>query len=191
MRKVRFLGVVIGLEKIKMEEEKIKSILEQLTPKGVKDIQKFLELANYYQWFIKDFVVIAKPLHDLVKKDQKQDWTERQEKIFKKLKEIFTKELVLTILDLDEKMRMEVNILDYMTGRVLSMEYKYGRQRLVAFLPKEIKRNYKIYDKEMLAVIKRLENWRHLLEGAKFKFEVQIDHKNLDYFMKVQKLNKK
>ena len=147
MRKVRFLGVVIGLEKIKMEEEKIKSILEQLAPKGVKDIQKFLELANYYQWFIKDFVVIAKPLHDLVKKDQKQDWTERQEKIFKKLKEIFTKELVLTVLDLDEKMRIEVNISDYMTGRVLSMEYKDRRQRLVAFLPKEIKRNYKIYNK--------------------------------------------
>jgi len=43
------------------------------------------------------------------------------------LKEIFTKELVLTVLDLDEKMRMEVNISDYMTGRVLSMEYKDGR----------------------------------------------------------------
>jgi len=43
----------------------------------------------------------------------------------------------------------------------------------------------------MLAVIRGLENWRHLLEGTKFKFEVWTDHKNLEYFMKVQKLNQR
>ena len=41
----------------------------------------------------------------------------------------------------------------------------------------------------MLAVIRELEAWRHLLEGTKFKFEVWIDYKNLKYFMKAQKLN--
>ena len=41
----------------------------------------------------------------------------------------------------------------------------------------------------MLVVIRRLENWRNLLEGTKFKFKVWADHKNLEYFMKVQKLN--
>ena len=48
IREVRFLGVVIGPERIKMEEKKMKSILDWLTLKGVKDIQKFLELVNYY-----------------------------------------------------------------------------------------------------------------------------------------------
>ena len=43
----------------------------------------------------------------------------------------------------------------------------------------------------MLVVIRGLESWRHLLEGTKFKFKVQIDHKNLEYFMKAQKLNKR
>jgi len=41
----------------------------------------------------------------------------------------------------------------------------------------------------MLAIIRRLENWRHLLEGTKFKFKIWTDHKNLEYFMKAQKLN--
>ena len=59
------------------EKEKVKDILDQSTPKGVKDIQKFLGLENYYYWFIKDFTVIARPLHDIVKKDQKQDWIEK------------------------------------------------------------------------------------------------------------------
>ena len=61
------LGVMIGLEGIKMKEEKVKGVLDWLTLKEVKDIQKFLGLANYYRWFIKDFTVIVRPLHDLVK----------------------------------------------------------------------------------------------------------------------------
>jgi len=63
--------VVIGPEGIKMEEETMKRVLDWLTPKIVKNVQKFLELANYYWQFIKDFIVIARPLDDLVKKDQK------------------------------------------------------------------------------------------------------------------------
>jgi len=48
VKKIRFSGVVIGSEKIKMEEEKVKEVLDWPTPKGVKDIQKFLGLINYY-----------------------------------------------------------------------------------------------------------------------------------------------
>ena len=69
--------MVIEPKEIRIEEEKIKSILDWLTSKGVKDIQKFLGLTNYYWWFIEDFTTIAKPLHDLVKKDQKWNWTEK------------------------------------------------------------------------------------------------------------------
>ena len=61
------------LNRIKMEEEKVKEVLNWPTSKGIKNIQKFLGLANYYWQFIKDFVFIAKPLYDLVKKDQKWD----------------------------------------------------------------------------------------------------------------------
>jgi len=62
-----------------------------------------LGLANYYYQFIQDFASIARPLHDMVKKDQKWDWTEKQEKAFRKLKERFTKEPVLAAPDLDKK----------------------------------------------------------------------------------------
>jgi len=64
----------------------------------------------------------------------------------------------------------------------------------VAFLSKllnETERNYEIHDKEMLAIVRRLEAWRHLLEGAQFKFKIWTDHKNLEYFMKAQKLNRR
>jgi len=89
-------------------------------------------------------------------------------------------------------MRMKVNASDYVTGGVLSMKCEDGRWRLVAFLSKslnETERNYEIHDKEMLVVIRGLDNLRHLLEGTNFKFKVCLDYKNLEYFMKAQKLN--
>jgi len=160
---------VIGPEGIKMEEKKVKGVLEWPTLKCVKDVQKFLGLANYYCWFIEGFGSVVRPLHDMVKKDKKWDWTERQEKTFKELKEWFTKELVLAALDIDKKMRMEVDALDYMMEGVLSIECEDGLWRPVAFLLKllnETERNYEIHDKEMLAIIRGLEAWRYLLEGV-------------------------
>jgi len=64
----------------------------------------------------------------------------------------------------------------------------------VVFLSKylnETEKNYKIHDKKMLIVIRELENWRHLLESTRFKFDVWTDHENLEYFMKTQKLNQR
>ena len=71
MREVGFLGVVIGLEGIKIEEEKMKEVLDWPTLKCVKDVQKFLGLANYYRQFMQSFVFIARPLHNMVRKYQK------------------------------------------------------------------------------------------------------------------------
>jgi len=79
-------------------------------------------------------------------------------------------------------MRVEADASDYATGGVLSMKYEDGKWRLVALISKSLnatERNYEIYDKEMLAVIRCLETWRHYLEGAKLQFEIWTDHKNL------------
>ena len=107
-------------------------------------------LANYYCRFIEGFATVARPLHDLVKKDKKWEWTEREEKAFRELKERFTKEPVLAAPNIDKKMRMEVDVSDYTTGGVLSMECNDELWRPVAFFSKslnEMERNYKIHDK--------------------------------------------
>ena len=69
VKEVRFLEVVIRLERIKMEKEKVKSVLDWPTPKEVKNVQKFLELANYYHQFIKNFAITARLLYNMLKKD--------------------------------------------------------------------------------------------------------------------------
>ena len=94
--------------------------------KCVKNVQKFLGLANYYCQFIKGFASIARPLYDLVKKNQKWNWTKKQKEAFRELKERFTRELVLAAPDLDKKMQIEVDVLDYAMGEVLSMKCEDG-----------------------------------------------------------------
>ena len=150
-------------------------------------------LVNYYQQFVKDFAKIAKLLHQLVRTNEKWKWKGEQEKAFAKLKRIFTTKPVLAALDLDKEMRVEADVSDYATEGVLSVKGGDGKWRPVAFISKslnDMERNYEIHDKEMLAVIRCLEVWRYFLEGARTKFEIWTDHKNLEYFMTNQKLNR-
>jgi len=182
VREVEFLGVVIGPRGVEMQKEKVKGVLNWPAPKNVKEVQKFLGLANYYKRFIKDFAKIVVPLHELVRKEQKWKWEKEQKQAFRRLKEVFTTEPVLAILDIDREMRMEADALDYATGRVLLLKCEDGKWRPVAFISKSlnaIERNYEIHNKEMLAVIRCLEAWRHYLEGAKLEFEIWTDYKNL------------
>jgi len=86
VKKIGFLGVVIGPNRIEMEKEKVDGVLSWSQLKTVKDIRKFLGLANYYRRFIKDFARVARPLNMLIRKDKKWRWEEAQQKAFDKLK---------------------------------------------------------------------------------------------------------
>ena len=194
VRKIRFLGVIIGPNGIEMEKEKVDGVLSWPEPKNAKDIRKFLGFVNYYRRFIKDFAQVARPMNILTRKDVKWQQGEEQWKAFDKLKRIFTTKPVLAAPDLDKEFRIEADTSNYATGGVLSMKCSDELWRLVTFISKSLsntERNYEIHDKEILAVVRCLEVQRHFLEGITMKFEIWTDHKNLEYFMKVQKLNRK
>jgi len=186
VREVEFLGVVIGPKRVEMQKEKVEGVLSWPAPRNVKKVQKFLGLANYYRRFIKNFARIAVPLHVLVRKEQKWKWEKEQKEVFKKLKTVFTTEPILAIPDINKEIRVEADASDYATGGVLSIKCEDRKWRPVAFISKLLnttEQNYEIHNKEMLAVIRCLEAWRHYLEGEKLEFEIWTDHKNLQYFM--------
>ncbi|KAJ8455679.1 hypothetical protein ONZ45_g18876 [Pleurotus djamor] len=91
--------------------------------------------------------------------------------------------------------RVEADSSDFATGAVLSqLDPADEKWHPVAYYSKSLQpaeRNYEIHDKEMLSIIRALEEWRHLLEGATPEFEIWTDHKNLEYFTKAQKLNRR
>jgi len=90
VRKIGFLEVVIGPDGIEMEKEKVEGVLSWPEPKNVKDVRKFLGLTNYYRRFIKDFARVARLMNMLMRKDEKWQWEEVQQKAFDKLKQVFT-----------------------------------------------------------------------------------------------------
>ena len=69
VKKVEFLGMTVSAKGIKINDDKVKAILEWPTPKTVHGVRSFLGLANFYQRFIKDYAQVACPLNDLTKKD--------------------------------------------------------------------------------------------------------------------------
>jgi len=177
-----------------MEEDKVAEVLNWPVPKTVRDVRKFLGLPNYYRRFVKDFAKLAWPLNDLTRKEEKWKWGNKQQEAFEWLKMVFTSRSLLAAPDLDKEFRVEADTSNFVTGGVLSIKGGDSKWRPVAYISKSLnktKRNYEIHDKEMLAMIQCLEAWRHFLEGAKSKFKVWTDHKNLEYFMSNQKLNRR
>jgi len=96
----------------------------------------------------------------LVRKNEKWNWEQEQKVVFKKLKRVFTTKPVLVVPDLDKEMRVEADTLEYTTGGVLLIKYKNKKWRPVAFISKslnKVERNYEIHDREMLVIIRYLE----------------------------------
>ena len=86
VRKIGFLGVVIGPNRIEIEEEKVDGVLSWPEPKNVKNVRRFLGLTNYYRRFIKNFAQVARPMNMLIRKNVKWQWGIEQQKAFDELK---------------------------------------------------------------------------------------------------------
>lgn len=191
---VEYLGMIISQGKVAMDPAKVQAVLDWPTPKKVKDIQAFLGFANFYRRFIRDFSHIVKPLTTLLKKDVRWAWTENQQFAFDYLKRMFTTAPVLMMPDMSQQFIVECDASDFATGAVLSQEGDDGLIHPVAFFSKSLndaERNYEIYDKELLAIIRALDEWRHYLEGASHKLDIVSDHKNLLYFSESRTLTRR
>ena len=192
---IDYLGMVISKGQVNMDKKKVAGVLEWPAPKKVKDVQAFLGFANFYRRFIQDFAKITRPLVDLTKKDQPWVWESAQQVAFEALKEAFTTAPILRIPDDFNPFRLSTDASDFATGAVLSqLDPGDTLWHPVAFFSKSLnvhERNYEIYDKELLAIICALEEYRHYLEGHPEKFEIWSDHQNVTYFRQAQKLTRR
>jgi hypothetical protein len=177
-----------------MDPVKVEAVSMWPTPTNKKEVQSFLGFTNFYRRFIRDFSHHGRPLFDLTGSADWR-WGEEQQTAFQKLKDAITSRPVLILPDENCPFQVEADSSDFATGAVLSQQSaEDGKWHPVAFFSKSldsVQRNYEIYDKEMLAIIRSLTEWRHFLEGARHKFEIWTDHKNLEYFMTAKKLNRR
>jgi len=125
------------------------------------DVQAFLGFVNFYRRFIRDFSVKARPLFDLTRSEQVWTWSGREQMVFEDLKMAVTTAPVLMSPQDLEPFRVEADSLDFATGAVLSQQLTADRKwHPVAFYSKSLSSvewNYEIHDKEMLAIIRVLE----------------------------------
>jgi hypothetical protein len=192
--RVEFLGLILSENHVEMDPVKIEGVRGWPQPKNVKELQSFLGFINFYRRFIQDFSKVARPLHNLTKKDSKWTWDADQREAFDKLKETVTSAPILIQPDVNRPFKLETDASDFATGAILSQLDTDDKWRPVGFLSKSLndaERNYQIYDKELLSVIRALQEWRHLLEGATHPVDVYNDHRNLTYFMTAQNLNRR
>jgi len=89
MDKIIFLGYVVSVKDIEMDEAKVKSIQEWPTPKSITEVRSIHGLASFYRRFVKDFSTIASPLTEIIKKFMGFKWGEEQESAFSLLKSKF------------------------------------------------------------------------------------------------------
>jgi hypothetical protein len=185
---VDFLGHRITQEGLKMDNHKVKAILDWELPKSILALRSFLGLASYYCKFIKNFAKIVAPLTNLLKKSvETYEWDGACDEAFETLKGILVKAPVLKLPDFDKDFEIHSDAFDFAIRKVLMQE-----GRLVAFESKklsETKRKWPTHEKEMWAVIHYLKTWGHYI-GSK-DVVVWIDNVTLKYFATQPKLSLK
>ena len=137
---------------------------------------------------------MAEPLTRLTKKDVPFEWLEDQQKAFEEMVLKFTTAPTLRHFDHSREVIIETDASDYVSAGVLSQRDDEGVLHPVAFFSKKhspAECNYDIYDKELMAILKALEEWRPECEGAEHTLQLITDHKNLEYFMSKKLLNRR
>ena len=191
---IDYLGVILEKGMTRMDPTKIAGIKNWPIPTKVKDVRSFLGFCNFYRPFIRGFAHVARPLNELTRKDTEWNWEKRQQDAFETLKSRVTSEPVLAHPELDKQFELEVDASGFAVGAVLLQKKPDGKKHPIAYYSSTLnaaERNYDIYDLELLAIVKGLDNWRPLLAGSPHKIIVHSDHQNLLYWREPQKISRR
>jgi hypothetical protein len=190
----KFLKMIVSRDDIKMNSEKVRAIIEWDTSNHLKDVQAFLRFVNFYRRFIKNFSKIAKSLIRLTRKDQSFYWFENCQIAFEQMKKQIIEALVLSYFSLELETFLESDSFDYVSIEMLSQKENDDHIKSITYFFKTLffaECNYEIYDKELLTIIRCFEQWRTELQSVKKSINILIDHKSLEYFMTIKKLNRR
>ena len=197
---MEFLGVVLENGTIRMDPTKIKGVADWPLPQTVKDVRAFLGFTGFYRYFVPNYSMIARPLIELTKKAVPFHWETPQRKAFETLKTLMCRRPILRQPEYKKPFFLATDASAYGVGAVLSQEgelhprTKKPIQHPIAyysatFTPTE--RNYDIYERELLAILKALEHWRPHLAATEIPVTILTDHANLTFWKNPRKVNRR
>jgi hypothetical protein len=185
LEKIAFLGHILTAEGIEVDPSKVEAVSKWKQPSNVSEVQSFLGMAGYYRHFIKGFSSIARPMTELLKKDNKFVWTPKCEESFQIVKKKLTTAPVLTLPDIHQDFVVFCDASRQGLGCVLMQN-----EKVIAYASRLLKpheRNYPTHDLELAAIVHALKTWRQYLIGN--RCHMFTDHKSLKYIFTQPDLN--
>ncbi|GBM92433.1 Retrovirus-related Pol polyprotein from transposon 297 [Araneus ventricosus] len=168
---------------VRTDPEKSKAVVDWPRPETVYDLRSFLGLCTYYRHFVRNFSTIARPLHKLTEARSNFNWTEECEKSFNSLKQALITSPVLIYPRTDKEFILDTDASNERIGAVLSQ--KIGNEDcVIAYFSKSLgkpERNYCVTRKELLAIVKSIENFHHYFYEPEFL--LRTDHASLRWLL--------
>ena len=186
---IEILGRIINKEGVRPSPEHLQTIREWKTPTKVKEVQAFVGFANYQRKHVPGLAEETEILTRLTKKGQKWQWGPQEEKAFQEIKKRVSESRLIRHFDPNLPLTMETDASDHTTAAVLSQE-----NGPLAFMSKKMtaaEQNYGITEKEMLAIVQGIKQWRKYFEGTRRTATIITDHKNLEYFKNAKITNRR
>lgn len=182
---IQFLGHVVSAEGVATDPQKVSKIKDMPAPRNAHEVRIFTGLTGYYRKFIKDYATIAEPLNRLLRKEGEWHWDTEQQQAVDELKKRLTEAPILAFPDFSLPFVLFTDASNHGVGAVLS-QIQNGREVVICYYSRTLnpaERNYSTTERECLAIVDAVKNFRYYLIGR--RFEVVVDHHSLRWLKTV------
>ncbi|KAF9752794.1 Retrovirus-related Pol polyprotein from transposon 17.6, partial [Nosema granulosis] len=184
---VKILGNIISEGTVKPDPSKVECIKKYPLPRTIRELRSFLGVINYCRDFIPNFAEMASSLYDLLKGETRRSFktishNEKTVGAFKMLRSSLSEETSRAQPDFSKGFILTTDASEIGIGAILAQADSDGKEKMISAFSKNFDKhqlNYSVTDKELLAVVKSIEHYRHYLLGK--EFILRTDHKALTY----------
>ncbi|CAC5393321.1 unnamed protein product [Mytilus coruscus] len=180
VKEVTYIGHTLSVDGVRPDQENIRAIKEMPAPTDKKGVQRLLGTINYLAKFVPNMSAVTEPIRKLLKEEHEFIWTHEQQQAFEKLKDIITKNPVLSFYDVSKPVTVSCDASQCGLGAMLIQDNKpvaYASRSLT-----DAESRYANIERELLGVLFGLERFNDYTYGK--HINVESDHKPLEMIVR-------